>query len=61
MIKYFLCSEHGEQFIIKASTIEKAQEHAEGYGGQVIRQLTQAELFNSKPEKGEFAIDSRIK
>ncbi len=55
-MKYYLCQEHGEQFIIKASSLDEAQEEASMYGGEAIRELTKKELAASNPEKGEFAI-----
>lgn len=57
-MKYFLCQEHGEQFILKASSLEQAQEDASMYGGEAIRQLTAKEVLASEPDKGKFAIFS---
>lgn len=51
----FLCQEHGEQFIVEAETKEQAQEYAEMYGGECIRQLTKKEVDSMKPN-GSFTI-----
>ena len=32
-MKTYLCKEFNEEFLVSASTLEKAQEHAEEYGG----------------------------
>lgn len=55
-MKYFLCQEHGEQFVLKAESLDKAQEEAEMWGGEAIRELTAQELAKSNPAKGEFCI-----
>jgi len=38
--RYWLCIEHGERFVLEAPTIEKASEHAMGYGAEVICEVT---------------------
>lgn len=52
----YLCIEHGEQFVIRASSIEQAIEDASMWGAEVIRPLTPQEMRLSKPSKGEWYI-----
>ncbi len=54
-MKFYLCQEHGEQFILRAESKDQAQEDASMYGGECIRELTQKELSESDPDKGVFA------
>ena len=35
-MKTYLCKEFNEEFLVSANTLEKAQEHAEEYGGVAI-------------------------
>ncbi len=53
-MKYFLCQEHGEQFVIKATSLDEAQDEASMWGGEAIRELTTYELSKSNPDKGEY-------
>lgn len=52
----YLCIEHGEQFIIQASSLQQAIEDASMWGAYVIRPLTPEEIRLSKPSKGEWCI-----
>ena len=42
-MKYYLCIEHGEEFIVEAESFEDAKESAQLYGGECIRELTEKE------------------
>lgn len=53
-MKFYLCQEHGEQFILRAESKEQAQEDASMYGGECIRELTPYELSKSDPDEGVF-------
>ena len=57
-MKFFLCIEHGETFILRAESKEQAQEDASMYGGECIRELTPYELSKSEPDKGIFVTVS---
>ena len=42
----FLCWEHGEEFIVEASSMEDAQEQAAMWGGCVLREVKATKLKN---------------
>ncbi len=35
-MEHYLCIEHGEEFLIKANSLEEAREEASMYGGEAI-------------------------
>ena len=39
-MKTYLCIENGEEFTVKAESLEQAQEYAALYGGRVLQELT---------------------
>ena len=48
---YYLCKEHGEEFLVQASSLEQAQEEAEVYGGEAICKV---EVVSKKGNQIEF-------
>ena len=55
-MKYYLCQEDGEQFVIPAKDHDAAREECVMWNAEVIRELTPDELKNSDPHNGKFAI-----
>ena len=51
--KVFLCSEHGEQFILKADDFKQAQNNASLYGGEALRELTKEEYLRYEKSGGK--------
>ena len=47
-MKTFLCIEHGEKFIIKATNLEQAREDASLWGAEVIEEIKTKRQFKFK-------------
>ena len=43
-MKTYLCIENGMFFTVDAESLAQAREYALGYGGEAIRELSEAEL-----------------
>lgn len=44
-MRYFLCQEDNEQFIVEAVDLNEAKEQAQAYNAVVIKEVTKQEIY----------------